>query len=101
MWRNVVLASNGAAGCVVAGVAVDTAEDDVLIEIVRSTFRSWVALLTDQLVSAGLPGDRALSIATATLAGMEGALILCRAEGGVAPLDCVAAELLRLLPSES
>jgi hypothetical protein len=28
---------------------------------------------------------------------MEGALILCRAEGNVKPLDTVAEELLRLL----
>jgi hypothetical protein len=30
---------------------------------------------------------------------MEGALILCRAEGTVQPLDDIAAELMRLLPS--
>jgi len=29
---------------------------------------------------------------------MEGALILCRAEGNVGPLEMIAAELLRLLP---
>jgi hypothetical protein len=40
-------------------------------------------------------------IVTATLAGMEGALILCRAEGGVGLLESVAAELLRLLPPET
>src|SRR5438477_181964 len=37
-------------------------------------------------------------LAEATLAGMEGALILCRAEGNAKPLDTVAEELLRLLP---
>jgi hypothetical protein len=31
---------------------------------------------------------------------MEGALILCRAEGDVTPLDAVAAELQRLLPAQ-
>jgi hypothetical protein len=31
---------------------------------------------------------------------MEGALILCRAEGNVEPLDAVAEELLRLLPAD-
>jgi TetR/AcrR family transcriptional repressor of lmrAB and yxaGH operons len=100
MWRAVVKASAGAAGCVVAGVAVDTTPDDVeLLEIVRATFRSWVALLADQLTAAGVPAQRAAPIATATLAGMEGALILCRAEGNSKPLDAVAEELLRLLPA--
>ena len=100
MWRAVVKASAGAAGCVVAGVAVDTTPDDVeLLDIVRGTFRSWVALLAEQLAAAGVPAQRAVPIATATLAGMEGALILCRAEGNSKPLDAVAEELLRLLPS--
>src|SRR5258707_3308668 len=40
MWRQVVLASGGAAGCVVAGVAIDTVADDrPLIDLVRATFR--------------------------------------------------------------
>jgi TetR/AcrR family transcriptional repressor of lmrAB and yxaGH operons len=100
MWRNVVLASNGASGCVVAGVAVDVnAGESGLIDVVRATFRSWVALLGDQLEAAGISRERAGSIALATLAAMEGALILCRAEGGVGPLDAVAAELLQLLPA--
>ena len=99
MWRQVVVRSAGSAGCVVAGVAVDTkAGDRLLIEAVRGTFRSWVALLAEQLESVGVSSERATPIATATLAGMEGALILCRAEGNSAPLDSVADELMRLLP---
>ena len=101
MWRQVVLTSDGAAGCVVAGVAIDTTADDrATIELVRATFRSWVDLLGKQLVSVGVPARRASRIAVATVAGMEGALILCRAEGSSAPLETVAAELKRLLPPE-
>src|ERR1700712_3262347 len=73
MWRNVVLTSGGAAGCVVAGVAIDTAPDEPgLLDVVRSTFRSWIELLTGQLAATGVPVDRARAVATATLAGMEG-----------------------------
>ena len=102
MWRQVVRTSGGASGCVVAGVAVDTvAGEPGLIDVVRSTFRSWIDLLAEQLQAAGVPANRAASIALATLAGMEGALILCRAEGDSRPLDAVAEELMRLLPPES
>src|SRR6266550_4382731 len=60
MWRQVVLASCGAAGCVVAGVALDTvAADRALIDVVRATFRSWVDLLAEQLVAVGVPARRA------------------------------------------
>ena len=100
MWRQVVLASGGAAGCVVAGVAVDTMPDaEALMAVVRATFQSWVDLLAEQLAAVGVPAGRAGSIAIATLAGMEGALILCRSERSVRPLEAVASELKRLLPS--
>jgi TetR/AcrR family transcriptional regulator, lmrAB and yxaGH operons repressor len=101
MWRRTVVASSGTAGCVVAGVAIDTAPEETgLIALVRATFRSWAALLAEQLEAAGVPSRRAKPIAMATLAGMEGALILCRAEGNAKPLDAVAEELMRLLPAE-
>jgi len=100
-WRQVVLASGGSAGCVVVGVAIDTVPGEKdLMEVVRATFRSWVAVLAEQLEAAGVPSRRATPIALAALAAMEGALILCRAEGNVKPLDAVAEELMRLLPSE-
>ncbi|HEY8871098.1 MAG TPA: TetR/AcrR family transcriptional regulator [Candidatus Limnocylindrales bacterium] len=99
MWRQVVLASHGAAGCVVAGVAIDTAAAEPgLLDVVRATFRSWIETLTSQLQAVGVPAARAAPIATATVAAMEGALILCRAEGGSGPLETVAEELMRLLP---
>jgi AcrR family transcriptional regulator len=101
MWRQVVRASGGAAGWVVAGVAIDTAAGEGLIEVVRETFRTWADLLADQFLVVGVPADRAAPIAMAALAGMEGALILCRAEGDGGPLETVAAELVRLLPPEA
>jgi AcrR family transcriptional regulator len=101
MWRQVVVTSAGSAGCVVAGVAIDTGPDDrALMEVVRATFRTWAATLAEELEAVGVPGRRARPIALATLAGMEGALILCRAEGNVKPLDAVAEELKRLLPPQ-
>ncbi|HEY8785823.1 MAG TPA: TetR/AcrR family transcriptional regulator [Candidatus Limnocylindria bacterium] len=101
MWRQVVVASGGTAGCVVAGVAIDTTADDrTMIDLVRATFRSWVDLLTEQLASVGVPSRRASRVAVAVVAGMEGALILCRAEGNSGPLETVAAELKRLLAAQ-
>jgi TetR/AcrR family transcriptional repressor of lmrAB and yxaGH operons len=98
LWRQVVVASNGAAGCVVAGVAVDSSPGDTaLMAAVRETFRAWIEVLADQLAAAGLDAARARAVATVALAGMEGALILCRAEGGTGPLDIVGAELAALL----
>ncbi len=101
LWRQVVVTSNASSGCVVAGVALDTGAEDGLMDVARETFRSWEAVLAEQLEQADLPARRARGIAVATLAGMEGALILCRAEGNVQPLDDIAEELMRLLPATS
>lgn len=102
LWRRSVLASRGTTGCAVAGVAIDIgAYEDDLIGIVRFTFRSWVDGLATRLVELKLPPDRARSIAMAAVAGMEGALILCRAEGDSKPLEAVAGELMRLLPPKA
>ena len=93
---------DGTAGCVVAGVAIDTVgETPGLMDVVRATFRSWIDLLSDQLAATGIPAERASAIAVATVAGMEGALILCRAEGDGGPLETVAAELMRLLSARA
>ena len=98
LWRQVVVGSKGASGCAVAGVAIDAGEDEAeLLALTRSTFRAWTDLLATQLAAAGLPAGRASSVSTITLASMEGALILCRAEGDVAPLEAVADELGRLV----
>ena len=68
---------------------------------IRGAFGSWTARLAAKLTDAGVPGHRAGPIALAALAGMEGALILCRAEGSSQPLDTIAAELMRLLPART
>ncbi len=97
MWRNVVTASQGKSGCALAGVVVDTGNEEQLLAIARAGFRSWIDILTGQLTTTGIAADRAQGIAMASLAGMEGALILCRAEGNATPLDTVAEQLMRLL----
>jgi AcrR family transcriptional regulator len=98
IWRLVVVASHGAKGCAIAGVAVDADESATsLIFAARDIFRSWSALLAEQLHAVGVAAPRAHSLSVTALATMEGALILCRTEASVAPLDLVADELRILL----
>ena len=78
LWRRAVVASNGATGCAVAGVAIDTGTDEPLMTIVRDVFRSWIDALAARLRAAGLDHERASSVASLSIAAMEGALILCR-----------------------
>lgn len=100
IWRTVLEASDWSMGCVIAGVAMDTdVRETTLTGSARETFEAWISLLADQLDARGVPLDRARRVAMATLAGMEGAAVLCRVEGNAQPLDIVAHELLRLLPT--
>jgi AcrR family transcriptional regulator len=102
LFRKVVRASKGTAGCAVAGVALDSgAEEALALRTVRGVFRSWLGVLSTQLVRAGLPRARAKSVATMALAAIEGGLILCRAEGGRGPLEAIARELEVLVPSRT
>ena len=93
-----MLASGGCGSCPVAGVAMD-ADDEELTVAARSAFASWTALLSEQLQRTGVPVDRAGPIASLALTAMEGALVMCRVEGGSAPLETAAGELMRLLPA--
>ena len=96
LFHRTLLASRCRAGCPVAGVVIDgDAYDAALNEVVRTSFRSWTTLLTRQLVAVGVPRRRAHALAITALASVEGALILCRAEGTLAPLRLVATELRR------
>jgi AcrR family transcriptional regulator len=100
LFQHVVEATDGAAGCAVAGVTIDIpASDDELMAEARAAFHAWTALLAEQLTVVGVARERAAGIATIAVASVEGALILCRAEGGTAPLDAVASQLQVLVAS--
>jgi TetR/AcrR family transcriptional repressor of lmrAB and yxaGH operons len=98
IWRVVVVSSKGASGCAIAGVAVDSDLDSVdLMRAARDIFRSWASLLSEQLIAVGVASTQASEIALTSLATMEGALILCRVEASVEPLDVATAQLRALV----
>jgi TetR/AcrR family transcriptional regulator, lmrAB and yxaGH operons repressor len=100
LFRQSLSSSRCRAGCPVAGVVIDTyADQGPLRKTARESFRSWIALLTDQLVAVGVPRADARSLSVTALASVEGGLILCRAEGTVAPLDLIARQLQSLASS--
>ena len=97
MWRAALAGSGCTAGCAVAGVLMDTGTaDPVLGETARAALRAWSSLLAEQFSARGVAEGRAATLALATVAAVEGAALLCRAEGSTEPLDAVAEELARL-----
>lgn len=81
-------------GCPVAAIALGAGPDDAaLLAAARDVFRRWQAPFRDCLHRNGISDPDASNLATLLIAGLEGALVLCRAEGTTEPLDRVAAAL--------
>ncbi|MEV6978387.1 TetR/AcrR family transcriptional regulator [Kitasatospora sp. NPDC093806] len=102
--RPVVEASAGGGGCAVAAVTVDggaaITDQGGLLAVAAEGFAGWVDELTGKLARAGMSPSRAAELATLMVVTLEGAHVLCRAAGSIAPFDRAAAALLSALPSE-
>jgi len=97
-WNSRLTASGFRAGCPIVAAAVD---DEHLVpeakEAVRSVFARWSDLLVTAFMRAGRTPERAASLATLGISAVEGAVLLCRLQGSLQPLDDVVAELAPLL----
>ena len=99
-FRRSVVSSRCRTGCPLAAVAIGSySEEELLARVVRSSFQRWISLLARQLRARGVRAAAAQELAVTALASIEGALILCRAAGGVEPLDTVGRQLRRLATS--
>lgn len=93
LWRRLLVATDLAVGCAVAGVTVD-AESPVLIERSAAVFRGWRGRLATLLEAGGVPSARSAALAATVIAASEGAVLLARAERDLAVFDLVADETI-------
>ncbi|APA98469.1 TetR/AcrR family transcriptional regulator [Nocardia seriolae] len=85
-------------GCPIAAVALGAGPGDAeLLTATRDVFRQWQVPFRDCLRRNGFEEADATNLATLLIAGLEGALVLCRTEGDTEPLDRVADALERAL----
>lgn len=96
LWRQLLERSDFEAGCAVVAVTVAGPSEDQL-DHVGATFRTWTALLAELFVAGGLSPEVAPRMATMSIAGVEGAVILARAERSMQPLDKVSTVLMELI----
>jgi TetR/AcrR family transcriptional repressor of lmrAB and yxaGH operons len=96
--RPVVEASAGGGGCAIAAVTVDgsarTQDRIGLRDTAGVAFTGWTSELAAKLTRAGMTTPRAADLATLMIVTLEGAHILCRAAGSIAPFDSAATALL-------
>ena len=88
-WRQVLVESNFTMGCPLAATVVDASGDDRLRQEARALLDQWCDSIHAALVKFGVQGSTAEDDASALLAALEGALILCRANRSTEPLDTV------------
>jgi TetR/AcrR family transcriptional repressor of lmrAB and yxaGH operons len=96
LWRAVLVRSEFSAGCAVLAVTV-SADAPELAERAAGIFRSWRERLGQALAAAGIEPARARALALTIIAACEGAVVACRAERSLEPLDVVAAHLHELV----
>ena len=99
--RPVVAESSAGCSCAVAAVAMadGAAADPTLREVSAAALGSWVDTLAGRLTVAGLPGADAGDLATTLITLLEGAHVLCRAAGSIAPFDRAARAALAMVES--
>jgi TetR/AcrR family transcriptional repressor of lmrAB and yxaGH operons len=93
IWRQVLTQSAFQAGCSVLAVTIATDSTELLAHA-AAVFRSWRLRLAELLELGGLSQEDALRFAATLIAGMEGAVVLSRAEQTMDPFDLVAEQLL-------
>jgi AcrR family transcriptional regulator len=92
-WRRALESSDFRAGCPVLAVAVETHDDSGVADAAAEAFGRWERMFGAILRDAGVPRTRAARVATLTVAAIEGAVVLCRAERSTKPLRDVGGEL--------
>ena len=90
--RPVVAESAAGSGCAVAAVTGECAQPDAeLTAVSHGALRSWVDELDRHLRRTGARADAAAVLSTLMITFLEGAHVLCRAEGSLEPFDTGAA----------
>ncbi|HEX4109992.1 MAG TPA: TetR/AcrR family transcriptional regulator [Solirubrobacteraceae bacterium] len=101
-YREQLLAGDLRDGCPLVAVAIEHRQDGdrALQDLAGRVFERWQALLAKAFIAAGIPEARAPGLATMAISGLEGALVLARAQHSVEPLDRVREQLRALLQAE-
>jgi AcrR family transcriptional regulator len=97
LFRRLLVESSAEAGCAVAAVVSSAPSGTGPSAAAAEVFRSWRRELEDLFAAAGVDAARSASLAVATVATVEGALVLARADGDVATFDTAVEELVRLV----
>jgi hypothetical protein len=85
-WREVLEDSNFRAGCPIIAVAAEADAGSTATAAAAEAFTRWQEMIARALLDAGVGRTDARRLATLVVAGIEGAILLCRARRDIRPL---------------
>lgn len=88
-FRERLVASDYRAVCPVGAVAMEAWQEEELREATAAIFGEWRSIMRTQMVEKGADPQHAADVADLAIAAVEGALLMCRIDRDVAPLDHV------------
>jgi TetR/AcrR family transcriptional regulator, lmrAB and yxaGH operons repressor len=92
LWRKLLQHSDLQIGCSVVAVTVAT-DSAELLSHAGEVFRSWRVQIAELLETGGLNSPDAERFSVTLIAGMEGAVVVSRAERTIEPFELVAEQL--------
>jgi AcrR family transcriptional regulator len=99
-WYKTLERSDFRAGCPIVAVAVEAHSDaPQLADAAAHAFATWQQAMARLLERDGVETARARRLAATTVAAIEGAVVICRAQRSMKPLDDVSQELEDMLTS--
>ena len=96
-WKTQLSATEVEAGCPIVAAVLGRSEAPAAAQAAREAFDEWQTVLADRLARAGADRDTARSLATLTVAAIEGAVILAIATRSTAVLDDVGRHLVEVI----
>jgi TetR/AcrR family transcriptional repressor of lmrAB and yxaGH operons len=99
-WRDVFGETNYRAGCPIAAATLEGDRVPAARAAAGVAFNRWQEIFAAAMTSRGVSLTRASSVATLVFAGIEGGVILARAQQSIDPLERVLDELRRLVQTE-
>lgn len=97
VWKRILDTSSFTAGCPIVAAAQSGADSPTVQAAAATVFADWTRRLADFLISTGMDSAAASSIGSVIVSTIEGAIIRCRSEKSLRPLDDAGTILIELL----
>jgi TetR/AcrR family transcriptional regulator, lmrAB and yxaGH operons repressor len=95
-WKLVLESSDYAGGCSVLGITVTT-EDAAIRTSAGAVFEAWATELERLLGDGGVDREASRPLAWTLISSAEGAVVVCRAQRSMEPLEAVRSQLKALI----